>query len=377
MKQRFIYTPFSGLYGAFACHRASAYCLYQLLKRILTVRMKKLLPLVLALLPAAPIAAQDNHYTLVSNTPLFLNPALTGQFDGRLRTMAGYRNQYSSPTVPFNAYYFSADAPVLQVEQYAYLAVGALVNGSKAGDGNLNNFGGDVSVAYHIAPLTEIDDKLVAENDLALGIQGGYRQASIDLSRIYFGSSGSTSFIPGGSTGLYQLGIGNSYSRYVVNTGFTFTHRSRRLMYTAGLGIDNMNQPKSDVDRQVSSTLGMDKRICVMANANIVLDQYFSVRPGAYYLSAPSFNVFFAGSDLCLRLPVNDTSVTLSVGAWFRSGNVGSVTVGAQFYRFGFSMAYDSRFGNVTTSTGRGAVELGLRYILPPKPEPPAHFKKP
>ncbi len=339
--------------------------------------MKKLLSLLLASSCLVHAFAQDNHYTLISNVPLIINPALTGQFSGRLRAAAGYRNQYSSVTVPFTGYYFSADAPVLQVKKYAYLAVGALVNGSKAGDGNLNNFAGDVSVAYHIAPLTEVDNELIIENDLSIGVQGGYRQASIDLSRLYFGTTGATSFIPCGNAGLYQLGIGNSYSRYVVNTGFTFTHRNQRLTYTAGMGIDNINQPKNDVLRQTSSTLGMDKRINVIAAADIHLDQYFSLRPNAYFLSAPAFNVFFGGTDLALRLPVKDTSVTFSLGMWYRSGSVGSVTAGVQYYRFGFSLAYDYAMGNVTASQGRGAFELALRYILPSAPEPPVYRKKP
>lgn len=338
--------------------------------------MKKLLSFLLASTLALHSSAQDNHYTLVPYVPMTLNPALTGQFDGRLRANAGYRNQYSSASVPFLGYYVSADAPVLNVDNYAYLAVGAMVNGSRAGDGNLNNFAGDLSVAYHIAPLTEIDYKLVAENDLAIGLQGGYRQASINLSRLYFGSTSSTSFIPGGNTGLYQLGIGNSYSRYVVNTGFTFTHRKPRYTYTAGMGIDNLNQPKGDIYRQASSTLGMDKRISVMASGSVLLDEYFSLRPGAYFLSSPSFNVFFAGSDVCLRLPVNDTSITFSLGVWYRSGKAGSLTAGVQFSRVSFSVAYDHTVGNVTAATSQAALEFGLRYILPSPPDPDFHPKK-
>ncbi|MBX2906052.1 MAG: PorP/SprF family type IX secretion system membrane protein [Taibaiella sp.] len=322
------------------------------------------------------LQAQDNHYTLISYNPQAINPALTGQLDGRLRAAAGYRNNYSSPIIPFSSYYFSADAPVKQVDNYGYFAAGAMINGGNAGAGSLQNFAADLSLAYHIAPLTEIDDKMVAENDLSMGVQGGYRQASIDLSRVYFGSTNTTSFIPGGSPGLYQLGIGNQYSRYIVNTGFTFTHRNRRYTYTAGLGIDNLTQPRDDASRQLSSTLGMDKRISVMASANILLDEYFSVRPNAYFLSAPAFNVFFGGADLCLRVPVKDTSVTLSIGAWYRSGNVGSVTVGVQYSRYSFSIAYDNAFGNVTTSTGRGAVEFALHFILPPLPDPTAYKKK-
>ena len=50
--------------------------------------------------------AQDHMYSQFFNSPLYLNPALTGQFEGDLRMNLIYRNQWT--TVPGNLSYVSA-----------------------------------------------------------------------------------------------------------------------------------------------------------------------------------------------------------------------------------------------------------------------------
>src|SRR3984885_8780696 len=50
--------------------------------------------------------AQDHMYSQFFNSPLYLNPALTGQFQGDLRMNLIYRNQFTS--VPGSLNYISA-----------------------------------------------------------------------------------------------------------------------------------------------------------------------------------------------------------------------------------------------------------------------------
>ena len=56
------------------------------------------------------IKAQDIHFSLWDMSPLNLNPAMTGQFDGDYRFNGNHRNQWSSVTVPFTTYSLSGDA---------------------------------------------------------------------------------------------------------------------------------------------------------------------------------------------------------------------------------------------------------------------------
>src|SRR5476649_2778713 len=59
-----------------------------------------LLPVIM--LSCSRLWAQDHMYTQFFNSPIYLNPALTGQFEGDLRMNLIYRNQFTSVPGSFN-----------------------------------------------------------------------------------------------------------------------------------------------------------------------------------------------------------------------------------------------------------------------------------
>ena len=141
------------------------------------------------------VQAQDVHFTQFDAQPLLVNPALTGAFSGQWRVAGIYRNQWRSVTIPFVTYGASFDAPIVtDLTHDDYLAAGVQLYNDRAGDGNLSNFSGLVSVAYH-KYLGEKVDKA-----LTIGLQGGYTQKSIDLSKLYFGDEY--------YNGVFQAGTG-------------------------------------------------------------------------------------------------------------------------------------------------------------------------
>ena len=71
------------------------------------------------------VQAQDVHFTQFDATPMIVNPAFTGAFNGSWRASGIYRNQWRSVTVPFVTYAASFDAPILQdLTVDDYLAAG-------------------------------------------------------------------------------------------------------------------------------------------------------------------------------------------------------------------------------------------------------------
>ena len=74
-----------------------------------------LLLLVAALLGTAPAAqAQDPGFSQFFASPLSLNPALTGKFNGVVRIAGNYRNQWPSINNAFITSTVSVDAPILR-----------------------------------------------------------------------------------------------------------------------------------------------------------------------------------------------------------------------------------------------------------------------
>ena len=112
---------------------------------------KKLLNLVLVMGMVAVANAQDPNFSQFFASPLTLNPALTGKFDGVLRVAGNYRNQW--PTIN-NAYVTktaSVDFGVLKnrIPEIDNMGVGFLGITDRAGDGVLVTNSAGISFSYH------------------------------------------------------------------------------------------------------------------------------------------------------------------------------------------------------------------------------------
>ncbi len=72
-----------------------------------------LLVATLSLLSTLPATAQDPGFSQFFASPLTLNPALTGKFNGVLRVAGNYRNQWPAINNAFITSTVSLDAPIL------------------------------------------------------------------------------------------------------------------------------------------------------------------------------------------------------------------------------------------------------------------------
>lgn len=130
----------------------------------------------------ASVAAQDLHFSLVDFVPLWVNPALTGAYEGTARVGGLYRDQnitagnsraYQTPTL-------FVDAPLLMLGKKAWLGVGGAVVQDAAGLARLNTTSAGASASYHriLAESRRGGSRTV----LSVGLQGGVLARSADLS---------------------------------------------------------------------------------------------------------------------------------------------------------------------------------------------------
>src|SRR5436190_16826245 len=83
---------------------------------------------------AGPVKAQvDPHFTQYYVYPAWLNPALTGAFDGDYRVTGIYRTQWGNISSPFSTPGLSADFTTNKNSNF-----GASVLNQTAGDGGYN-----------------------------------------------------------------------------------------------------------------------------------------------------------------------------------------------------------------------------------------------
>jgi len=306
--------------------------------------------------------AQDIHFTQFNAAPLTVNPAFTGAFSGQWRASAVYRNQWRSVTVPFVTYAASFDAPILQdLTVDDYLAGGIQLYNDRAGDGNLSNFSGLVSLAYHKF-LGSKGDKA-----LTVGLQGGYTQKSIDLSKLYFGNEFDNGVFNPGTSGE---NLNNKVNYFTVNAGIGWSHSaSENFGYTIGLSAMNLNQPQESLQKKKNSEVGLGIRYSAQVGAIAYLSDKFSLRPGVLYQTQSTANELVVGNEFHLIVgddEVRSFATAVFLGAWYRSGDALMVNAGLEFKGLRFGVSYDYNTSDLKdASNGNGGFEISLRYIAP------------
>jgi type IX secretion system PorP/SprF family membrane protein len=309
--------------------------------------------------------AQDIHFTQFDMTPLVINPAFTGMFEGQARASAIYRNQWASVTVPYVTFGASVDFPLLIERNGDYLATGLQLYKDQAGDGNLQNFTGLVSVAYHKS-LGHSEHP----SDLAVGLQGGYAEKSIDLSKLYFGDEFSNGTFNKGTTQEYHLGIGNHINYYLINAGLCFSHGGEKFSYTLGLAANNINQPNDAIEKKQNSETGLDMRYTGEIGLSIKAGERLSLKPAFLYQNQASASEMIVGNEFHYEVSnspgYNNFSTAVFLGGWYRTGDATMITAGVEFKGMRIGIAYDYNISSLNTSSnGNGGFEIAIRYIAP------------
>jgi len=308
--------------------------------------------------------AQDIHFTQFNMSPLVVNPAFTGAFNGDFRANVIYRDQwrYGGDAV-FKTYAASFDMPILKdLSVDDYLSAGLSLYNDVAGDANLSNFTALASVSYH---------KFLGNNGnkaIAVGIQGGYVHKSFDLSKLYFGDEFDNGRWLQGTT---SEDLFNQTSNYLINAGVSFSHApSSKFSYVIGVGANNLNQPLETVNRrEINSQVGLGMRYTAQVGAIYSVNEKFSLRPAVLFQSQQSASEIVAGNEFHFRLGQYydyASSPNLFAGVWYRHEDAIMGTVGIEwnYFRLGFSYDYTtSDYKN--TNNGNGGFEVALRYIQP------------
>jgi type IX secretion system PorP/SprF family membrane protein len=311
-------------------------------------------------------SAQEFHFTQFNAVPLVLNPAFTGMTEGAVRVSAIYRNQWASITAPYNTIGASVDGRVITMQNKDYIGLGAQLLQDQIADGQLKNFSGTASISYH--KLFRYDSLLKLHRcDLSIGLQGGYSQRSIDLSRIYFGN-GSLNYLPSYYYATpYHLGVGNAVNYYSLNAGIAFSQKiSSGFDYTIGISINNINQPNDALLKQENEITGAGLRFTGVAGFNWTIAKRWTIRPAIIYINN-SYTELLSGSELLYKVPANrknkNAEPGIFLGAWYRTNDIVMMTAGIEVWHLRLGVAYDYPFS--AQYDGNGGFEIMARYIAP------------
>jgi type IX secretion system PorP/SprF family membrane protein len=221
--------------------------------------------------------AQDPVFTQWENMPLYVNPALTGNFDGLIRLRAQHRNQWRS-LLGDNSYKTSAVSAEYKFSNASVrkISVGTLIFKDKAGSLDFRNEGLYFTSSV-VQPLGEPDKR---HHSIALGLNVGWATRKLDLANAQW-------------PGPPPTDINDKTSYPDLSTGLLWQYNSNaHFSYQLGGALHHINRPNVSF-----FDTGEDKlyhRFNLHGNVEIPVVQRFSMVPSFLYSSqGPSEQLTF------------------------------------------------------------------------------------
>jgi len=328
-----------------------------------------ILSLCFVMLAAVAVQAQDIHFSQFYQSPLNLNPAMTGVMNCNHRIVANYRNQWSSilKNNAYNTYSASYDQKI-PVGRYDYFGVGGTFWGDKAGASEFATLQGRLSGSY----AKKMGGYRKKAHYLVLGADLGVSQRSINSANLQWPSqnNGNGQFDPNISpepiddpnfafvdlsAGALWFSVFNEYNNFYF--GGSFSHLNR-----ANQSFDNANIP-------------LYSKFTFHAGGEFMTAQKFGFVPGLVtFFQGPSWQVNAGNSFKFLLGNSRRYNQAFQIGAWARLANKLSdgklmdaliLSTRFDYEQFTIGFSYDINTSSLyTASNGNGAFEFSLVYKI-------------
>ena len=302
--------------------------------------------------------AQDIHFTQYYTSPLNLNPAMTGFFEGAQRFTFQNRTQWQSVTVPFSTVSASYDLPILKrYLKHDIFGGGIVIDRDQEGDSKYGTTQINLSLSY-IRSVSKLNNQFVS-----FGLQAGAAQRSIDYSQLIFDSQwDGLSFNPALPNDeqfttrnffFFDLSAG-SYWSIIQHNGNGFN---------AGVSLFHINEPNQSLFG--NNDVRLARKLLVNGNAQFKITDKIKLFPGILIMQQETYNEINAGS-LVKFIESSDefNYLALSCGLYYRFGDAFNLIAGLDYRDFSLGVSYDINSSNlVPASHNRGGLELTLVYI--------------
>ncbi len=322
------------------------------------MKTKIFIPVFLICVLAMQVKAQDFHLAQYDAFPLYINPALTGNYlgeEGDYRVNSVYRTQWRalSPK-PFATYGVSYDMPFKKWEKN--FGLGGFILNNRSGVGNFNTLNFQLAASY------QITDPEKSPHLLSTGLQMGlfyktYNPAKLLYESQYDASSNSLNPAIGSGENFQQL----SRTNFDANMGVYYKYKEKDKKYWpfVGLSLYHVNKPKE-------SFMGFKNRLPihwnVQAGCDIIIDEKIKIVPMILFMNQARAWELNIGSLAYYRLNDHkDVHYDLIVGLNYRVKDAVIIQMGVKKDNVIFRMSYDFNTSYLTKySSGRGGFELTL-----------------
>jgi len=328
--------------------------------------IKKLTLILLILAAISQVFAQDPHFSQFFASPLTLNPAFTGKFDGQWRLAANHRDQWPSIPKAYVTTSASIDFPILKksVPEGDVFGVGISGLSDASSNNTLKLNYGSVSLSYHKA----LDEN--GYNTIGAGFQGTYASMALDLSKLTFEDELQQNGFAQGTSQEY-IGTnpltGRNRNYFEMNAGLLFSGSSNgENNYYLGASVYHINKPKVSFKDKNWYLTG---RVTVHGGGSFPISDVVGVNVSVIHQVQNKASETVLGAALSLNANGDNANPTnVYIGSWMRINDAIIPYIGLEFGGLRIGASYDVNVSELKAATAnRGGSEISLIYVKRPK----------
>lgn len=316
--------------------------------------MKRNLRIILLLLAVVSLAGRANaqvdpHFTQYYVYPAWLNPALTGVFDGEYRASAIYRNQWSNVGSAF-----STMGASLEFTTNKNLNAGVSIVNQVAGNGGFN-----YTTAYGNVAYTGLRFGAAENHRVVFGLQGGLIQRKFNPSKLVFSDQWNP--VTGGMIPTQEAIMNSSATSFDAGAGVLYYDATpgKKANIFGGFSASHLTRPENKFAGVVNEK--MPVRYTIHGGVKLAVSDELSVTPNAVYLRQGNMEEKVLGTYAQLKAAVN---TDLLLGVNYRLQDAVSAYAGFTHSNLVFSVSYDvntSDLGKMVSGTN--SFEISLTFV--------------
>jgi type IX secretion system PorP/SprF family membrane protein len=322
--------------------------------------MRKLIVIVSALLLAFSANAQDPHFSQFFASPLTLNPAFTGKFNGLWRLAANHRDQWPSIPKAYVTSSASIDFPILtsKVPENDVFGVGLSGLSDASANSILKLNYGSASMSYH----KSLDEN--GYSTIGAGFQATYSSLNLDITKLTFEDMLTQNGFTGTTTDILTNGSNQSY--FDVNAGVLYSGSSNGINnYYAGVSMYHINRPKVSFK---DKNWFLSGRITVHGGGSFPVSDVITIHTSVIHQIQNKASETTIGAAIAANLNQDQEKPTsVYLGSWVRFNDAIVPYIGLEFGGLRIGASYDMNISSLKAATNtRGGSEISLIYIKQP-----------
>ena len=298
--------------------------------------------------------AQDIHFSQYFFSPLSVNPAQTGFFNGTYRIAGNHRRQWAfHAPIAFTTFSTSVDFHLLDgaTGRGDFFGIGVFAVTDEAGSGGFKTTGVKGSISYY----KQMDEF----NGFSVGIQGGMIQMGFVKSTLRFGDEILLGVV--GSQNLANINMTSvSYVDFSAGALWSFSPNEDATIFT-GIAMDHLTKPNISF---MGSNNTLSSRVLLHSGANIHLNDEWDLLPNILYMHQLANNELLFGSSVRYKV---DKEIGTRVGVFYRYWNnsdAATIVASLEYSTLLVSFSYDVNVSLLSSaSKGAGGYEIALIYL--------------